>query len=45
MTEILVWRFVGEGGAALEIDLKKAWVKSRPPGPSDEDELLFCMIN
>lgn len=45
MTEILVWRFVGDGGAVLEIDLKKVWLRSRPPGPNDEDEVLFCMVN
>lgn len=43
MTEILVWRLVGEGGEVLRMGLKKAWAMSRPPGPRFIDELLFCI--
>lgn len=43
MTEILLWRLVIDGGDALEMGLKKDWVKSRPPGPN-EPELLLCIM-
>ena len=44
MTETLVWRLVGEGGAVCWMGLKKAWVRSRPPGPKDDAEPLLCML-
>jgi hypothetical protein len=44
ITEILLWRLVGDGGAAFEIGLKNAWVKSRPPGPNVEAEPVLCMM-
>ena len=44
MTEILVWRLAGEGRPARWMGLKKDWVRSSPPGPSDEDEPLGCIL-
>lgn len=35
---------MGDGGAAFEMGLKKAWVKSRPSGPNVEAEPLLCMM-
>jgi hypothetical protein len=43
-TEILVWRLVGDGGAALLMGLKKASLRSRPPGPRDEPEEVLCIV-
>ena len=43
MTEILVWRLVGEGGAACWMGLKKDWAMSRPSGPREDAEELFSM--
>ena len=44
MTEIFVLCFVEEGGAALKAGFKKAWVRSRPPGPNDDPDSLLCIF-
>lgn len=29
----------------LEMDLKKTWLRSKPPGPSDDDDVLLCIVD
>ena len=44
ITEILVWRLVGDGGDVFWMGLKNISDRSRPPGPKEEAEALFCMV-
>lgn len=44
MTEILVWRLVGDGGDVFCMALKNEGVKSRPPGPKLDDDGILCIL-